>query len=120
MDYAVELKFQALKKKLAIDFDGDVDIQGILFLIGVQELGKGYNIYTKKEKTELLHVAICTILEPYGYYRFDGRDADNWPHFEALKQLPALSHDEQQHLMKEAIIDYFKTEGYFEPDEIKP
>ncbi len=120
MDYAVELRYQALKKQLETDFGGGMDVQAILFLIGVQELGLGHKTYTKREKTELLHVAICTILEPYGYYRFEGRDEENWPHFELIRELPSLSHNEQQHLMKEALIEYFAAEGYFDPSEIKP
>ena len=84
-----------------------MDVQAILFLIGVDEVGLGYQKYSKQEKTELMHVAICTILEPSGYYIFEGRDEDNWPHFKLVKDLPTLDHREQQHLMKEALLEYF-------------
>lgn len=86
--------------------DGDIDIEGMLFLIGVQELGFGPKKFKKDEKTNLMHVAICTVLASYGYYKPLGRDAQGWPHFEALKQLPHLKPGEQSWLMKEAIIDY--------------
>ena len=105
MDYDIELKFQEVKKKLDADFGSDMDVQSILFLIGVNELGIGYKDFSKSEKTDLIHIAICTLLEPHGFYEFEKRDDENWPHFKLLKQLPALSHKEQQHLMKEAIID---------------
>ena len=47
------------------------------------------------------------MLEPHGHYEFVGRDDENWPHFNLVKELPLLDEREQQHLIKEAIIDYF-------------
>ena len=114
MDYEIEIRFQALTKKLEEIFGEGLDLQTILFLIGVQELELGYRKFKKHEKTDLMHVAICTLLEPHGYYTFIGRDAENWPHFELNKNLPALSEREQQHLIKEAILDYFERNEIFE------
>ena len=74
MDYALEIKFQKLVKHLEKTFGEGLDTQAILFLIGVQELGQGYKKFSKQEKTELLHVAVCTVLEPYGFYEFIGKD----------------------------------------------
>ena len=119
MDYAVEIKFQELLKKLEKVFGGGLDTQAILFLIGVQELGKGYGKFSKREKTELLHVAVCTVLEPYGFYKTTGRDEDNWPHFELIKDLPPLDERQQQHLIKEAIIDYFEKEEKEDPSKME-
>lgn len=109
VDYAVEISFNELKKKLEPNFGPDLDVQAILYLIGVQELGQGYVKFTKRQKLELMHIAVCTILVPYGYYKFDFVDEDGWPHFKTLNQIPFLDDKQQQHLMKEAIIDYFKT-----------
>lgn len=116
MDYDIELRFQRLKKHLEEKFGEGMDVQAILFLIGVNELGNGYKTYTKSEKTDLFHIAICTLLEPYGYYTFEGRDAENWPHFKLNKELPPLSDREQQHLLKEAMIDYFIQNDYYTED----
>lgn len=113
MDYEIEIRFQKLKSHLERDFGEDMDVQAILFLIGVDEVGLGFQKYSKQQKTELLHVAICTILEPSGYYSFEGRDQDNWPHFKLEKQLPVLNDREQQHLIKEAIIDYFVSNDLY-------
>jgi hypothetical protein len=120
MDYQVEIKYQKLLKLLEKDFDGGMDIQAILFLIGVNELGTGYQKFKKNEKTDLLHVAVCTVLMPYGYYEFKGRDEENWPHFELIKKLPPLEGKEQQHLLKEAIIEYFLSNGYFQAEDLQP
>jgi hypothetical protein len=113
MDHDIELRFLKLKSHLEKTFGGGMDVQAMLFLIGVNELGLGHKTFSKSEKTDLLHVAICTILEPYGYYQFDGRDKDSWPHFTLKKQLPTLNHQQQQHLMKEAMIDYFIQNDYY-------
>jgi hypothetical protein len=62
-----------------------------------------------------MHIAICTLLEPYGYYEFEGRDKDSWPHFKINQLIPAIGHQEQQHLMKEAMIEYFIQNDYYTP-----
>lgn len=108
-DYAIEIKFKELLKKLEEQFGGGLDLQGVVFLIGVQELGKGWDKFSKRQKLELMHIGVCSVLEPYGFYKFIGRDKDNWPHFEFVGELPPLDEGQQQHLMKEAIINYFKN-----------
>jgi hypothetical protein len=120
VDYDIEIRFRKLKTHLEKDFGEDMDVQAILFLIGVDEVGLGYQNYSKQQKTDLIHVAICTILEPSGYYEFEGRDEENWPHFKLVKELPVLDHRQQQHLMKEALIEYFvSNELYHEEVSIK-
>ncbi len=93
------------------EFGPDIDIRGILFLIGVQELGKGYVKFTKDQKVEVIHVAICTLLSQYNYYEFEGNDEEGWPHFKETKKLPLLKPGEQLKVMKDAIVDYFKANG---------
>ena len=113
MDYDEELRFQKVKTELEKKFGEGMDVQSILFLIGVNELGMGYKEFSKQEKTDVLHVAICTLLEPYGYYKFEKHDDEGWPHFNLIKELPPLNDREQQHLIKEAMISYFEENDYF-------
>lgn len=110
IDSDFEGRWNQLVQQLDTEFGGDaeLDVQAILFLIGVQELGKGNQNFSKNEKLELLHIAICTILSPFGYYKLTHQDEDGWPHFETLKPLPHLNAGEQLKLMKQAILDYFK------------
>ena len=68
-----------------------MDLQDILFLVGVQELGQGFRTFKKDEKMDLMHVAVCTVMVPEGFYRFVGRDEDGWPHFEEKVPLPNWS-----------------------------
>ena len=90
--------------------DGDkIGVEGVLFLIGVQELGIGYKNFSKEEKQDILHIALCTILEPFGYYQYEGVDEQGWPHFSTTKSLPSLKRGEQTRLMKEGIVLYFEN-----------
>jgi hypothetical protein len=103
----IEKDWNELVKKLNKRFDADLDIQAIIFLIGVQELGKGYVKLNKSQKTDVMHIATCRLLSHFGYYEFEGIDADGWPHWKATATLPHLKSGQQLRLMKEAIIDYF-------------
>ena len=110
MDLAFEKRWRDLVTALSNRFDaGKLDLNGILFLIGVQELGQHARDFKKDEKVALMHIAICVVLLPFGYYEELGRDADGWPHFERVKDLPPLGPDEQERLMKEAELAYFEA-----------
>lgn len=88
--------------------DGEaLDVEGVLYLIGLQELGQVHQKMKKDDNVNLIHIGICTVLEPYGYYRFDFFDKEGWPHFELLEELPPLKPGEQSILMKEALVEYF-------------
>jgi len=82
-------------------------MNGTLFLVGMQELGRWQAKWTKEEKQDLMHIAICRLLSPYGFYEFDYVDQDGWPHYQVREELPALKAGEQSVLMKEAIVNYF-------------
>lgn len=108
MDIELEKKWDNILKKVRAQFGEDIDLHGILFLIGVQELGMGYRNFTKQEKTELLHIAVCSLLEDYGYYTYQGKDVEGWPHWKSTEKLPALKPLEQERLIKQAIVLYFQ------------
>jgi len=94
--------------------EGDVlNLDSIIYLIGVQELVQGKRQFKKDEKVNLMHIAICKLLEPYGYYEFDFFDKDGWPHYKIVTDLPNLKPGEQAVLMKEAIIHYFEELNFF-------
>ena len=118
-DTKLKDRWELLVKQLSDQFaEGeDIDLDGIIYLIGVQELGQIHREFKKDEKLNLMHIAICRLLEPYGYYEFEGRDKDQWPHFKLNQLIPALGHQEEQHLMKEAMIDYFTQNDYYTPEE---
>lgn len=96
------------------------DLNAVLFLIGVQELGKGYRHFTKEEKQDLMHIAACKILSLAGYYKLEGLDQDGWPHWKPVKKLPHFSLSEQEKLLKILIIEYFEQEYQWTFDSDKP
>lgn len=107
---AWELDFKWLKLrhqvKAQLGMQDIPDLQTILFLIGIQELGKLHETFTKEEKQDLIHVAVCSLLEEEGYYSFTGRDVDGWPHWEPIKIFKLKGVDAQETLLKEKIIDF--------------
>jgi hypothetical protein len=86
------------------------DLNAVLFLIGVQELGTGATTFSKEEKQDLMHIAICKVLSYSGYYVLDGVDADGWPHWRLIKKLPRFDLLEQEQLLKWGVLDYFEKE----------
>lgn len=85
------------------------DMEGILFLIGVNELGRlPRKKFSKEQKQDLMHIAVCTLLGQMGYYEFVGRDEEGWPHFNELKPVTATGLNGQELLLKECIIRYFE------------
>ena len=104
--------WERLQIKLKERFDGEMDYDSILFMIGLQELSKPFKKYKKDETLELMHIAICTLLEPYGFYEFLGRDEEGWPHWKLVQNLPHLDAKQQNKLIIDSIIDYFKKGGF--------
>lgn len=108
-------EWSTIQEKISAKFaDGELmDVDSIVYLIGVQELGKGYQKFKKDEKIALMHIAICRLLEPFGYYKFDYFDKDGWPHYNLTEDLPFLKGGEQTILLKQAIINYFIEKNFF-------
>lgn len=108
-DELLKKRYDLVVHKLTARFaEGDtLDLDSIIYLIGLQELGQVHRRFKKDEKVNLMHIAICRLLEPFGYYQFNYEDPDGWPHYKVLEPLPPLKAGEQQVLMKEAIVQYF-------------
>ncbi len=115
-DIVLKERWLTLVNKLSSQFsDGDpLDVEGIIYLVGVQELGQLHRSFKKDEKVNLMHVAICRLLEPYGFYEFDFFDDDGWPHYKVKETLPTLQAGEQSILMKEALVNYFLEKEYID------
>jgi len=110
-DLALERQWQKLLHNIeSIIGKRPKDLNGVLYLIGVQELGKGQQNYSKEEKQDLIHIAICKVLSLSGFYVLEGVDEDGWPHWVLVKKLPHFDLLEQEKLLKMHIIDYFNQE----------
>jgi len=86
------------------------DLNAVLFLIGVQELGSGAQVFSKEEKQDLMHLGVCKVLSLLGYYELLGKDEDGWPHWELVKALPKFDLIEQEKLLKIHVLEYFQNE----------
>ena len=113
-DQELKERWELVVSKLSNQFaDGDnLDLDAIIYLIGIQELGQLERKFKKDDKLDLMHIAICKLLVPYGYYEFDFVDEEGWPHYIIKEQLPTLKAGEQSVLMKEAIVNYFLETEY--------
>ena len=107
MDYVFEKLWNETVARISSNYGEKLDYAAILFLIGVQELGQDYQKFKKDQKVELMHIGICSLLVSYGYYSFIGRDEEGWPHFERNSALPNLTPQEQELLVRKAIVRYF-------------
>jgi hypothetical protein len=103
----LQVRWLKLRIKLKETYGIKPDMDGVLFLIGVQELGSGKQVYTKEQKQDLMHIAVCTVLMQSGYYMLEGYDEENWPHFKQLKALPEFNLFEQENFLKDHVLLYF-------------
>jgi hypothetical protein len=107
-----EKRWLSLRQKLKDQFGKAPDINAILYLIGIRELGLYKKKFTKEEKQDLMHIATCSILSRSGYYELQGLDQDGWPHWVAKKKLPVMDLLVQEDFLKEHILLYFEEMEY--------
>jgi hypothetical protein len=99
----VRHKVQAAMKRETLP-----DLNMVLFLIGIQELGRWKRNFSKEEKQDLMHIAVCRLLAYEGYFDFAGRDEDGWPHYRQVLEMPKQNTLDQERLLKVNAIRYFK------------
>jgi len=106
----IQSRWWALEEKLMARFGKKPDMEAILFLIGIQEVGDFQTKFTKEQKQDLMHVAVCSLLSPSGYYELEMVDEEGWPHYRQLKTLPVFNFIEQENFMKDHILLYFENQ----------
>ncbi|HEY2348457.1 MAG TPA: hypothetical protein VGH64_05555 [Puia sp.] len=106
----IQSRWWALEEKLMARFGKKPDMEAILFLIGIQEVGDIQTRFTKEQKQDLMHVAVCSLLSPSGYYELEMVDEEGWPHYRQLKTLPVFNFVEQENFMKDHILLYFENQ----------
>lgn len=110
-DLDQERKWQRLLNRLGeLIGKKPADLNGVLFLIGVQELGQGKKVFSKEQKQDLMHIAICKVLSLSGFYELEGIDEQGWPHWKLVKKLPHFDMLEQEKLLKMHVLEYFEKE----------
>ncbi len=108
MNTELENAWEDTVTRISKAYGEKLDYTTILFLIGVQELKCDFRKFKKNEKLDLIHIGICSVLQPLGYYQFIGKDEEGWPHFERTEKLNNLTASKQDEIIKQAIITYFE------------
>lgn len=108
----LQQRWWTLEAQLVERFGKKPDMEAILFLIGLQETGFIREKITKEQKQDMMHVAVCSLLIPSGYYELEGKDKDGWPHFRQLKPMPDMSAIEQENFLKDHILLYFDQHNF--------
>lgn len=111
----LQIRWWKLEARLLERFGKKPDLEAILFLIGIQELRAPARKFTKEQKQDLMHIAVCTLLAQSGYYEEEGVDRDGWPHFRQLKALPELGARDQENFLKDHILLYFQNNQFLDP-----
>lgn len=103
--------WQQILEYIETNFNKKPDMNAILFLIGMRELGQlPASNFRKDDKVGLMHIAVCKIMSYSGHYELKGIDEDGWPHWELVKQLPQFTLFEQESYIRRHIIEYFINE----------
>lgn len=108
MNFELEKAWNDLLDSFHLDNLERPDLDSILFVIGLQELNFEIDKLSKVQKLDVIHIGLCAIFIPYGYYEAVGRDSEGWIHFKSIKKFPNLSPEDQENMIKEAILDYYK------------
>jgi hypothetical protein len=108
----LQTRWWSLEGKLLERFGKKPDMEGILFLIGIQEFGEFRKKFSKEQKQDLMHVAVCSLFAQSGYYELEKVDEDGWPHFRQLKALPVMNMMEQENFLKDHVLLYFEKNEF--------
>lgn len=110
MDKDEREKWQKIQDHVSAIFGKRPDMNALLFVVGMRELGRNDIRFTKEEKVKLMHIAVCRILSRSGYYELKGVDSKGWPHWEKKMDIPYISELEQETMLRMHLITYFEEE----------
>jgi len=107
-DILLEREWQNLLYKIKPNFKRKPNLQSMLFLIGLQEFGNVHRSYSKEEKQDLMHVAVCKLMSEEDYFLYIGKDEEGWPHFEKTTKVHPQGLEQQEKVLKRQILRYFE------------
>jgi len=103
------LRWYEARNRVKEQFGQRPDVNAMLFIIGMNEVGVVKDKWEKEEKQDLMHVAVCKLLSSDGYYKLVGHDKDGWPQYETVQDIPPLALKDQEELLKRKIVEYFEA-----------
>jgi hypothetical protein len=95
-----------IKDKFGISVLPNLDT--VLFLIGIQEIGKINTDYSKEDKLGITTLGMCVVLSQDGYFKQDGFDKSGWPIWKELKPFTPKDDIEEQNIFKNLVLLYFE------------
>jgi len=105
----LDQKWRSLLTRLEDQFGRQAGIEAILFLIGIQSEGRGFEPkLSKKKKEALIMEGTHRVLETLGLYKRVDNDSKGQHLWERTDiPLPKLPLPEQEKLLRVAILSYF-------------
>ena len=101
----VDDRWQVLLTELRDRFGQSLGIEGILFLVGVQEAGQGYDPQLEKEqKQHLIMLGSYHVMTALGLYQQS--DTGGW---RRTSPWPEMDVEEQEQLLRVGILRYFEA-----------
>jgi len=93
---------------LGKQFNIDIDLNGVLYLIGIRERGLTLERFPKDVKMSLIHLGSCTLYQQMGWVDQTGIDEEGWPTF-TQKALTQVIPEEKKHkVLQDCALRYFE------------
>jgi len=96
-----------LCEQLSEMFGIDVDLNGVLFLVGMRERGLTFQQFTKEEKLNLINLGSCTLYMEMGLVELCGEDNDGWPLFHQKALAQVIPEELKIKTLQDCAIRYF-------------
>lgn len=107
-DDALKERWDQLVAQIEQRFGREPDIEAILFLIGIQSVGRGYEPELPKErKQSLIMEGSYLAFETLGVYSRVGMERNGFWIWEKNFDLPKMSVEDQEKLLQIGILNYF-------------
>lgn len=93
---------------LGKQFGIEIDLNGVLFLIGIRERGLTFQPFSKEGKMSLIHLGSCTLYQEMGLIQKTGIDKDGWPLFTQKTLAPVIPEERKHKVLQDCALRYFK------------
>lgn len=109
---ATDRKWESLASWLQRTYSRDITLEAILFLIGIQSRGRGFEPDLERDrKQDVIMEGTFTAFASLGVYERVGMEDDGaWIWERVAEPVPDLPVEDQEKLLKIAILRYFEDE----------
>lgn len=92
---------------LGKQFEIDVDLNGVLFLVGIRERGLVFQPFSKEEKMSLINLGSCVLYQEMGLTERSGTDEEGWPVFRQKALAPVIQEERKHKVLQDCALRYF-------------